>query len=63
MEQEPDTEGLTADQRALAEREERLAQGAGGEEEVAQHERRAAKARYLEEKLREREESERADGS
>ena len=56
---DPDTEELRATQldRERAERE--RAATAHDEDEAAQHERRAEKAKYLQEKLEERAESER----
>ena len=59
MDDEPDTQERSAEQLKRAMREDRLAQASSDEEEVAQHERRADKARYLREKLVPREVSER----
>ena len=59
MTEEPDTEELRRAQSAREAQEEAMAQGARDEEETAQHERRADKARYLRDKLEERAESER----
>jgi hypothetical protein len=57
---EPDTEQLREAEARREAEEETLAQTGGEpEEETAQHERRAEKARYLLEKLDERAESER----
>jgi hypothetical protein len=59
MDDEPDTQELRAEQLKRAMQEDRLANASGEEEEVAQHERRADKARYLRDKLEQREASER----
>jgi hypothetical protein len=59
MEEDPNVQELSAEQLSRAKREEQLAEVAEEDEEVAQHERRADKARYLREKLEERRESER----
>jgi hypothetical protein len=59
MDDEPDTQELRAEQLKRAMQEDRLAKASGEEEEVAQHERRADKARYLRDKLEQREVSER----
>jgi hypothetical protein len=55
---DPSTEELRRVQRDREQTEAELAQAAPDAEESAQHERRADKARYLREKLRERSESE-----
>jgi hypothetical protein len=54
-----ETGELRKDQLRREAEERELAQSAPEEEETAQHERRAEKARYLREKLEERAESER----
>jgi hypothetical protein len=59
---EPDTEELRQVQSRRAAAEEELASAGADEQETAQHERRAEKARYLEEKLEQRAESERERG-
>jgi hypothetical protein len=59
MADEPSTEELKLAQLAREQAERRHAEAVPDEEEVAQHERRAEKARYLAEKLKEREKSER----
>jgi hypothetical protein len=59
MTEEPDTEELRRTQSARQAREQEMAGHAQDEQETAQHERRAEKARYLKEKLGERAESER----
>ncbi len=59
MADEPDTEQLRAEQRKRELEERKAAKAAPVEEETAQHERRAEKARYLREKLEERADSER----
>ncbi len=59
MDDEPDTQELKAEQLKRATREELLAQASEEQEEVAQHERRADKAKYLSEKLEQRDASER----
>jgi hypothetical protein len=56
---EPKTEELKLAQLEREQAERRRAQSVSDEDEVAQHERRADKARYLAEKLEERAESER----
>jgi hypothetical protein len=56
---EPDTEELRLTQLEREEAERRRARSVPDEDEAAQHERRADKARYLAEKLEERAESER----
>jgi hypothetical protein len=56
--EEPDTEQLRIEQLKRELEERRSADDAPVEEETAQHERRADKARYLREKLAERAESE-----
>jgi hypothetical protein len=53
-----DADALEAEQRRRAEREAAQAQQAEEPEEVATHERRSEKARYLQEKLDERRRSE-----
>jgi SAM-dependent methyltransferase len=58
--EDPDTEELRAEQLARERAERELAQDPPQEEETAQHERRADKAKYLREKLEERAESEQA---
>jgi hypothetical protein len=57
-----ESEDLKAAQGKRAAEEEDLARTAVDEDEVAQHERRADKARYLREKLEERTVSEREAG-
>jgi hypothetical protein len=57
--EEPTTQELKLTQLERERAERRRAETAPDEDEVAQHERRAEKARYLAEKLEEREESER----
>jgi hypothetical protein len=59
MDDEPDTQELRAEQLKRAMQEERLAETSGEQEEIAQHERRADKAKYLRDKLEQREASER----
>jgi hypothetical protein len=59
MADEHDTEELKIVQTEREAQERELARSARDEDEAAQHERRADKARYLREKLEEREESER----
>jgi hypothetical protein len=59
MAEEHTTEELKIIQAEREAEERELAQSALDEEEAAQHERRADKARYLREKLEAREESER----
>ena len=56
---DPKTEQLTTTQRERERAERSRAESAPDEDEAAQHERRADKARYLAEKLEERAESER----
>jgi hypothetical protein len=56
---EPNTEELKLAQLEREQAERRRAQSVPEEDEAAQHERRADKARYLAEKLEERAESER----
>lgn len=56
---DPTTEELRRLQRDREQTEAELARDAPDEEETAQHERRADKARYLREKLGERAEAER----
>jgi hypothetical protein len=56
---DPDTEDLKRAQLEREQAERRRARSVPEEDEVAQHERRADKARYLAEKLEERAESER----
>jgi hypothetical protein len=58
MDDEPDTQELRAEQLKRAMQEDRLAEVSGEEEEIAQHKRRADKARYLRGKLEQREASE-----
>jgi hypothetical protein len=58
---EPNTEDLKQAQIERAQAERKRAETVPDEDEAAQHERRADKARYLAEKLQEREESERRD--
>jgi hypothetical protein len=62
MTEEPDTRELREAQQRREAEEEELASRAPDEEESAQHERRADKARYLKQKLEQREESERRSG-
>jgi hypothetical protein len=59
MPEDPITEELKLTQREREEAERRRARRVPDEDEAAQHERRAEKARYLAEKLEERAESER----
>ena len=59
MTEEPTTQELKLTQLEREKAERRRAETAPDEDEVAQHERRAEKAKYLAEKLEEREESER----
>jgi hypothetical protein len=59
--EEPKTEELRKAQLRREAEEEELAQAADEDEETAQHERRAEKARYLREKLDQRAESEREE--
>ncbi len=59
MAEEPDTEQLRAEQLKRELEERKAAEAAPVEEETAQHDRRAEKARYLREKLEKRAESER----
>ena len=61
-EEEPDTKEMRLVQSRREAEEEELARSAADEEETAQHERRADKARYLKEKLEQRAESEREAG-
>ena len=56
---DPKTEELKSTQRERERAERKRADTAPDEDEAAQHERRAEKARYLAEKLEERAESER----
>ena len=56
---EPDTEELNLAQLEREQAERRRAKSVPDQDEAAQHERRADKARYLAEKLEERAESER----
>jgi hypothetical protein len=56
---DPDTEELRLRQAEREAAERRLADEAPDEDETAQHQRRADKARYLQEKLEERAKSER----
>jgi hypothetical protein len=58
MHEDSDTEELTAAQRKREAEEQELARSADDEHELAQHQRRAQKARYLREKLEERSASE-----
>jgi hypothetical protein len=58
---EPDTEELKQTQLEREQAERRRADTVPDDDEAAQHERRADKARYLAEKLEERAESERRD--
>jgi hypothetical protein len=62
MEHEPDTQELKAAQAQREDAEREQARAAPDEQETAQHERRAEKARYLRQKLEERAESEREGG-
>ena len=62
MDDERLTEALQAEQEKRAAREEALSRTSDDESEIAQHDRRAEKARYLREKLEEREASEREAG-
>jgi hypothetical protein len=62
MAEEPITEELRLTQREREHAERRRARDVPDEDEAAQHERRADKARYLAEKLEERAESERQAG-
>ena len=62
MTEEPTTQELKLTQLERERAERRRAETAPDEDEVAQHERRAEKAKYLAEKLEEREESERGQG-
>ncbi len=59
MTEEPTTQELKLTQLERERAERRRAETAPDEDEVAQQERRAEKAKYLAEKLEEREESER----
>ena len=59
MTEEPTTQELKLTQLERERAERRRAETAPDDDEVAQHERRAEKAKYLAEKLEEREESER----
>ncbi|HKO27410.1 MAG TPA: hypothetical protein VJU80_08130 [Solirubrobacteraceae bacterium] len=59
MPEDPITEELKLTQREREEAERSRARRVPDEDEAAQHERRAEKARYLAEKLEERAESER----
>jgi hypothetical protein len=59
---DPKTEELKATQIERERSERRRAESVPDDEEAAQHERRADKARYLAEKLEQRAESERAEG-
>ena len=59
MPEEPITEELKQAQRERERAERRRAESVSDEDEAAQHERRADKARYLADKLEERAESER----
>jgi hypothetical protein len=59
MSEEPETRELKQAQTRREAQEQELARRAPDEQETAQHERRAEKARYLREKLDERAESER----
>ena len=61
MTDEPDTEALRHAQIEREQAERRRAETVPDDDEAAQHERRADKARYLAEKLEERAESERRD--
>ena len=62
MTEDPDTKELRIAQARRAAEEDELAESPSDEEETAQHERRSEKARYLQEKLEKRAESERAKG-
>jgi hypothetical protein len=59
MTDEPDTEQLRVEQLKRELEERKYAETTSEEDETAQHDRRADKARYLREKLDERAESER----
>lgn len=59
VDSDPDTEELRIIQAKREQAERSLAEEAPEEDETAQHERRADKARYLQRKLEERAESER----
>jgi hypothetical protein len=59
MSEEPETQELKKAQTRREADERELARRTPDEQETAQHERRAEKARYLKEKLEERAESER----
>jgi hypothetical protein len=59
MSEDPTTEQLRKAQFELETKEHRLAETTADEHETAQHERRAAKANYLREKLEQRAEAER----
>ena len=59
---DPKTEELKSTQRERERAGRKRADTAPDEDEAAQHERRAEKARYLAEKLEERAESERHEG-
>ena len=59
MPEEPITEELKQAQRERERAERRRAESVSDEDEAAQHERRADKAKYLADKLEERAESER----
>ncbi|MBV9000842.1 MAG: hypothetical protein JO304_17395 [Solirubrobacterales bacterium] len=59
MPEEPKTEELKLTQLQREEAERRHAESAPDEDEAAQHDRRADRARYLAEKLEQRAESER----
>ena len=61
MTDEPDIEALKQAQLEREQAERRRAETVPDDDEAAQHERRADKARYLAEKLEERAESERRD--
>jgi hypothetical protein len=56
-----ETEALRSEQQRRADTEEQLAEDSDQPTEEAQHQRRADKARYLEEKLEERARSEQDD--
>jgi hypothetical protein len=62
VDSDPQTEELRLTQADRERAERRLADEAPEEQETAQHERRADKARYLREKLEQRAESEREAG-
>ncbi len=62
MQEERETHELREAQRLREEAERRHAEVAPDEQETAQHQRRAEKARYLREKLEQRAESERERG-